>query len=93
MRGVMVQREQPSKSSDSRKVNTEMKYKILILLMLVPSIGSTADFVLTDPAQIEDANAIQKSIDAISARVSQCVEKKLAEPPRCFGVRAVVWRA
>jgi hypothetical protein len=61
-----------------------MKRKNLILLMLLPSVGLTADFVLTDPAQRKDAKEIVRSMDVVSAKVAQCIEKKLAPPQSCF---------
>jgi hypothetical protein len=61
-----------------------MNKKILLLLALVPTIASAADITLTDPSKIEDANAIEKAMGVVSARVTQCIEKKLAVPEKCF---------
>lgn len=61
-----------------------MKHRYALLFSLAPALAMSADFQLSDPSQIKDANAIQLSINAISAKVSQCIEKKLAEPARCF---------
>jgi len=65
-------------------MDREMKIKAFALLALAPLSGFAADFVLTDAEQIKDASSIQKSVDAIFAKVAQCVDRKLAEPSRCF---------
>ena len=62
--------------------------KLIALTILAAStalaqVGSKT-LQVTDPAEIKSLTRLNERIDALSKQVKVCIEKKLAEPEKCF---------
>jgi hypothetical protein len=63
------------------------KYRYLSFMLFIAYFSNSSgsdNISLTDPQKITDAVAVNESINTISDKVMNCVEKKLAPPEKCF---------